>query len=788
MIKNYLKVAWRGIVNNKTSSIINIGGLAVGMAVSFMLLLYVYNEYSFDKFHSNNGRLYQVFKNQPTNGEIRTKPLTQQLLAGTLKKDFPEVEEVARINEAKDALIALTGKGIKVNTVAADAALFDLFTFDFVWGNKRAALSSPNGIVLSQSTAVALFGDRDPVGQVLQYENQFPMKVSAVIKDHPQNSSFTFKAIIPWEAFLTQNPWLKGEGWDNYAYFTYVLLKPGASPGAVDTKIKNLVGEHFPADKAVKLFVYPFTQLHLYGEFKNGVNTGGAIEYVRLFLLLAIGILLIACINFMNLSTARSERRAKEVGIRKAIGARRGALIQQFMGESLLMAFIAFLLSLVLMMVLLPVFRNIININLSLPYANPVAWALALAVTLVTGLVAGSYPALFLSSFNPVKVLKGQIISTRSAIRPRQILVVTQFTFATCLIIFSVFIYRQIGFIKDRPVGYNRNGMVEIMADGRMYDQFDLFRRDALNAGAITDAALISEPITGVTSATWKNTWPGQLPGESNIPIDCVGATYHFVDTYRLHITEGRDFAAERPSDSTAVILNEAAVKLMRLKQPVGQQITWMNNKRTVIGVVKNFVLASPYEPVKPVIIGFMKGWATSIGLRLNPNTSVSGNLAVLQSVYKKYNPTYPFEYKFIDESFSAKFRNEELLGTMAVLFTCLAILLSALGLFGLAAFSAERRRKEISIRKVLGAGTGALWLKLSQEFVVLVIISFVTGSLLSWYNISQWLSKYTYHTSISIWVFAATLVLSLVICLAAVSWQAVKAALVNPVKNLRSE
>lgn len=788
MLKNYFKITWRGIANNKISSLINIGGLSVGMAVSFMLLLYVYNEYSFDKFHTNSDRLYQVFKNQPANGEIKTKPITPQLLAGALKKDFPEVENVARINESRDALIAYNDKGLKVNIIAADPSFLDLFSFEFVWGNKRTALSDPSAIILTESIAQATFGNRNPIGEVIKLDNQFPMKVSAVIKDHPQNSSFTFKAIMPWDGFLNQNPWLKGENWDNYSYFTYVLLKPGASANAVNLKIKNLIGEHFAPDKAVKLFMYPYAQLHLHGEFKNGVNTGGSIEYVRLFLFLAIGILLIACINFMNLSTARSERRAREVGIRKAIGARRGMLIGQFMGESLLMAFIAFLFSLALILVMLPVFRNIININLSLPYANPWAWLMALAVTVFTGLVAGSYPALFLSSFNPVKVLKGQTVNAKSTIRPRQVLVVMQFTFSTCLIIFSIFVYRQIGFIKNRPVGYNRDGMVELPADGKMYDQFELFRRDALDAGAITDGALISEPITNVSSATWKNTWAGQLPGESNIPIDCVGATYHFVNTFQLNLIEGRDFALDRPSDSTAVILNEAAVKLMRLKEPVGQRITWMSAERTVIGVVKNFVIASPYEPVKPVIIGFVKGWAGSVGLRLNPNVSASRNLAVLQGIYKKYNPTYPFEYKFIDENFSRKFRNEQLLGTMAVLFTALAILLSSLGLFGLAAFSAERRRKEISIRKVLGASTGTLWLKLSQEFLVLVVLSFVIGSLISWYNISRWLSQYTYHTNISIWVFVATLALSLATCLIAVSWQAVKAALVNPVKNLRSE
>ncbi|WP_370340878.1 ABC transporter permease [Mucilaginibacter aurantiaciroseus] len=338
------------------------------------------------------------------------------------------------------------------------------------------------------------------------------------------------------------------------------------------------------------------------------------------------------------------------------------------------------------------------------------------------------------------------------------------------------------------PIGYNRSGLIELPIDGPMYDKFESFRQNAISVGAITDAASISEPITTLTNATWKNKWPGQLPGEDKIPIDCIAVTYHMLNTYQIKIIQGRDFAIDRPSDSTAVVLNEAAVKLMHLKDPIGQKLTWMNAERTVIGVVKNFVWGSPYEAVKPTIIGFTKGWIGNIGLRLNPANSVLKNLGLLQDIYHKYNPYYPFDYKFTDESFAQKFKSEQQLGTMAIMFACLAIIISCLGLFGLASFSAERRGKEISIRKILGASTAGLWLKLSQEFVKLVLISFVIGAVISWYNIDQWLKSYTYHTGFNIWVFVATLFSSIALCLLAVSWQAIKAAWVNPVKNLRSE
>jgi putative ABC transport system permease protein len=788
MFKNYFKTAWRNLLKNRLYSIINIGGLALGMAVSFMLLLYVYNELSFDKFNTNSDRLYRVLRNQPSNGELKTGDATPVPLSPAMQKDFPEVDKVARANWPYDMLMNYKDKALKINTLTADASLLDMFSFDFIYGNKSSALSDPSTIVLTASGAKALFGDQNPVGQVIKLNNQYPLKVSAVIKDNPQNSSFQFNALMSWQTFEAEESWIKTSGWGNYSFKTYVMLKPRASLTAFNAKLKNIVARYNPENKENTMFLYPFAQYHLYSDFKNGVSVGGRIEYVRLFSLLAIGILIIACINFMNLSTARSERRAREVGVRKAVGAQRFSLIQQFLSESVLMALFALAISLVLMILLIPFFNDIINIHLTIPYNNPWAWIIALGVTIFTGLVAGSYPALFLSSFKPVKVLKGQLITTKTTIRPRQVLVVIQFTFAISLILSSIFVFKQINYIRNRPVGYSRDGLIEMGADGNILKKFDAFRQEAINAGAITDAALTSGSITNNGSSSWMITWSGQLPGEEKLPIDQIAVTYNFVNTYGLTLVQGRDLNIAHPSDSTGILLNESAVKLMRFKEPLGQLVKWQGVQRTVIGVVKDYVWGSPYEPVKPAIIGYMKDWVGNMGIRLNPMTPVSKSLATLQAIYKKYNPEYPFEYKFTDEGFAKKFATEKLLGTMSAGFTGLAIVISCLGLFGLASFSAEQRRKEIGIRKVLGASIGNLWFNLSQEFVKLVIISFVIGSVISWYYIYNWLIKYTYHTNLSLWVFATTMLLSLGICLMTVSWQAIKAAITNPVKNLRSE
>ncbi|MFI5138054.1 MAG: ABC transporter permease [Sphingobacteriales bacterium] len=788
MIKNYLKIAWRNLRKNRLYSLINIGGLAIGMAVSFMLLIYVYNEFTFDKFNANSDRLYRVMRNQPSKGDLITGSPTPTQLGAVVEKDLPEIEKFARTNGGGDNLVNYQGKSLKINTIGADPALLDMFSFDFVSGDKKTALADQSSIVLTESAVKSIFGDRDPIGQTLKLNNKFLLKVSAVIKDNPANSSFRFKALISWKQLEVQQNWIKTSGWGNYSFTTYALLKPATNLTAVNAKLKDIIGRYDPMNKENKIFLFPFAKAHLYGEFKNGVNTGGAIETVRLFLLLAICILLIACINFMNLSTAQSEKRAREVGVRKAIGAHRFSLILQFMSESLLMAFVAFVFALVLIASLINVFDNLINIRLIVPYTNVWAWLAAIGVTLVTGLVAGSYPALFLSSFKAIKVLKGQVVNARAVFTPRKVLVVLQFSFAIGLILFSIFIYKQINYTKDRPVGYEKVGLIEMPYEGALYKHFETFRQDAINAGAITDGALTSMSIANNYSSSWGITWQGQLPGEDKIPIDQMATTYHVVNTYGLKLVEGRDFSTAYPSDTAAIILNQAAVAMMRFKHPLGQIVKYQNKNCSVVGVVENFVWGSPYEPVKPAIIGFIEDWSGNIALRLNPDQSISKSLATLGALYKKYNPDYPFQYKFTDEAFAEKFNQEKLLGTMATGFTCLAIVISCLGLFGLASFSAEQRKKEIGIRKVLGATTGNLWINLSVEFVWLVLISFVIGSAISFYYVNQWLGKFTYHTSISVWVFLATMVLSLTICLLTVSWQAVKAALSNPVTSLRSE
>ena len=758
------------------------------MAVSFILLLYVYNEFSFDKYHVNDARLYKVLRNQAAAGEVYTSDATPVQLAGVLQKEYPGIEKAARASDRGKTLLVYNHNTLKFPLSVVDASFLDMFTIDFVKGNKQHAFDQLASIIISESTAKALFGSKDPIGQVIKYDNSVPVKVTGVMKELPVNSSFKFNALVSWAFLESIQPWVKKSSWGNYSFNTFVLTKPGVNLAALNAAIKGVIGRNDPVNKENQMLLYPYSRWHLHSEFKNGVNIGGSIEYVRLFLFLAIGILLIACINFMNLSTARSEKRAREVGVRKVVGASRFSIIQQFLGESIIMALVSLVIALILVALLLPYFNTIIGKKLELPYNQPWMRVSALLITLITGFVAGSYPALFLSSFKPVKVLKGLINTGKSTLRPRQILVIVQFTFAICLILCSILVYKQISFIKDKPTGYSQTGLVEMEVEGALEKSFENFRQEAINADAITDGALTSGSITNNGSSTWGVEWRGQVAGEEKIPIDQLVGTYHLVGTYGLTLLQGRDFSIARPADSAAIILNESAVKMMRFKEPLGQLVKWQGVDRTVVGVVKDFVWGSPYDPVKPAIIGFMKGWTGGIGLRLNPKNSISSNLAILQKIYKKYNPDYPFEYKFVDEAFEGKFQTERLLGTLSSWFTGLAIFISCLGLFGLASFSAEQRKKEIGIRKVLGASMSRLWFNLSKEFIVLVLISFLLGASISFYYMSGWLQKYTYHTSISIWVFVLTISISMLLCLVTVSFQAIKAAVANPVKSLRSE
>jgi ABC-type antimicrobial peptide transport system permease subunit len=757
------------------------------MTISLLLIIYVYNEYSFDRNNRFADRIFLTFKNQPVNDIIRTKYITPAPLAAAYRKDFPDIETVARTSESKGMLVANGTRRVKTLSIYADPAWLDMFTVHFVAGSKKNALNG-HSIILSESSARALFGKVEAIGKVVKFNNDVDVIVTGVIRDFPEQSSFPVGAIVSWETLTYEQPWIIDAGWGDYNFLTWVLLKKNTSIEAINSKIKHLVGKYFPQDKNITLFLHPLEKYHLYNEFKNGFPSGGRIEQVKLFLILAIGILIIACINFMNLATARSAKRSKEVGVKKTMGAERHLLIIQFLTESLVMSVCAFLIAIGLLFVVTPALNEITGLRLTIPYTSTWFWLPGLCLAILTGIVAGSYPAFVFSAFNPIRLLKGQSLPAGNSARLRQVLVVTQFTFATALIIASFFIYSQVNFIKEREVGYDLGGLIELPAEGDIINSFELFRKEAIENGAAFDASMTSITITSNSASSWDVRWPGQVAGEEKIPIDCIGTTYHFTNTYGLKIIDGRDFDPGHPADTSGVLLNEAAVQLMHLKNPVGQTITWMDSKRTITGVVKNFVWGSPFENVKPAIIGFVPSWQYNIGIRLNPNKPVDKNIATLEQIYKRLNPQYPFDFTFTDENFARKYSNQKLTGQISLGFTVLAILIAGLGLFGLASFAVEQRRKELGIRRVLGASVLNLWMNLSRQFIALVMVAFLIGSAVSWYFICQWLNTFTFHIGFSVGVFVVTLFISLFICFAAVSGQAIRAAAAKPVKFLREE
>ncbi|MBX2950934.1 MAG: ABC transporter permease [Leadbetterella sp.] len=788
MIRNYFKTAWRNIRSNRLYSLLNIAGLAVAMTACFMLLLYVHFEMSYDHQNEKLDRIYQVYTNFGNNNEWTASSTTPVQVADVLKKDFPAVEKAAVTNGPGKVLFSAGEEQARLETLFASASLAEIFTFRFLPGSTPHIPADASSVVISRSTAKRLFGKKDAIGQTLRYDNKRLLKITGIFEDLPVNSSLQFDAVVPWEVLVAEEPSTAEQGWYNYGYSTYLLARENADIASLDKGVGNILLQ-YDNNKNNKLFIYPFAKVHLYDEFKNGLPDGGRIRLVRLMLIMAAGILLIGCINFMNMSTARSVKRAREVGVRKAIGAPRKSLIMQFLGESVLMATTAFALALAMTGVLLPVFNRLLQLQLTIPYENPLVWLTAAGVVVLTGGIAGSYPAFFLSSFQPVKVLKGSITGAgKASVKPRQALVVVQFTFSICLILSSIIIYRQVQYVKDRPLGYQNEGLIEFLPEGNLYKNFEAFRREAIQANAIVDGTVSGSGINESFGSTWGVTWPGQVAGEEKLIISQMATSYHFVSTMGLSLAQGRDFSEAHPSDSLAVILNQAAVKMMRLEHPLGQTIRWQGENRHVVGVVNDFSFNNPFDLSKPMVIGFKKDWIGNITLKLNPGRPASESLAKLDRIFEKINPGYPFEYHFTDEIYARKFHAEQMLGNLALAFTLLSVLISCLGLFGLAAFSAEQRQKEIGIRKVLGARVGSIWLSLSREFIALVVIAFVIGATASSYIMQQWLLKYEYHTGVSPLVIMTTFALALVICLLTVSFQAIKAALTNPVKSLRTE
>ena len=800
MIRNYLKIAWRNLAKNKIYSFINILGLATGMAVAILIGLWIYDELSYNTYHQSYDRVAQVRQKQTSNGKTYTGtaipfPLGKELqdnYGSSFKYLVMSSWEGEHFLSVGDTKINKTG-----NFMDADAA--KLLSLKMLKGT-HDGLRDPNSILLSASTAQALFGEAEPLDRVLKINNKLDVKVTGVYEDIPHNAQFhTLTFIAPWDLYVASEEWIQrardNAQWGNNSFQLFAQIADNTDFAAVDKRILrskyNKVSEEEKKFDA-QIFLHPMRDWRLRSHWENGVQTGGLIEYVWLFGFIGVFVLLLACINFMNLSTARSEKRAKEVGIRKAVGSVRGQLIGQFFNESLLVAALAFVLSLVLVQLILPWFNQVADKQMDLLWSNPWFWLCGIGFTVLTGLVAGSYPALYLSSFQPIKVLKGTFKVGRFASVPRQVLVVVQFSISLALIIGTIIVYNQIQYSKDRPIGYNRDGLVMVlMKSPDFYGKFDVLRTELKNAGAIEELAESSSPLTSVWSNSGGFDWAGKDP-KLDTDFATIFVTHEFGKTVGWQFKEGRDFSRDFSSDSSSVVLNEAAVKFMGIENPVGSVIYWGfgpdREEYKVVGVIKDMLMQSPYEPVKQSIYFLNYENVNWITLKLNPNRSASESLATIESTFKKHIPSAPFDYKFADEEFGKKFANEERIGKLATFFAALAIFISCLGLFGLASFVAEQRTKEIGVRKVLGASVFNLWQMLSKDFVVLVIISFFIATPVAYYFLSGWLQKYQYRTDISWWVFGVSGLGGLLVTLLTVSFQSIKAALMDPVKSLRSE
>lgn len=791
MWKNHLKITLRNLIKNKLYSSINIGGLAVSMAGSMLILMWLHNEISFDQFHKNADHIYEVYGQTNIDGEAHSISFTSQPLGPALKESFSEVELFTR-NSGSDYLLVTTHEksfsGILGHFV--DSSFLQIFNFPLLEGNANEQLKTLNSIVITEKLAKKLFGNGPALHQVIKLGLTDNFTVTGVLKDLPSNTRFDFEYLLPWD-------YLKKLGWNNDAWLsnntsTFLVLNPNAEVATFNHKIKDFTRLKSGNKEVWTHFLFPSHQWHLYSEFENGKPVGGRIETVRLFGIIALFILLIACINFMNLNTARSEKSAKEVGVRKVVGAPRSLLISQFYLDAFVTSALAGGIALLMVALLLPTFNTIINTQLALPFQSLYFWIFAFGFILFTSLLAGLYPAFYLSSFKPVSIFKNQFKKNKTLFSPRKVLVVFQFTFAILLIISTIVVHNQIRYGQQRDTGYTKDNLIYIDFSGDVEKNYTAIKHDLMDAGVANSVTKTMRAITQGGNNAWNFRWAGQTQNDiDNLTIKYFSTDADLIKTANMHLIEGRDIDVYTyPRDSFSVLLNEAAVKAMGFKNPIGQTITktGQNKTWTVVGVVKDYIEGSPFAQVPPTVIEGPASEFGSLHIRFNPTHSTAENLAEVEKIFKKYNPAYPFDYQFIDQEYAIRFEEEERSKTLAGLFALLAIFISCLGLFGLASFVAEQRTKEIGIRKVLGASIAGLWQMLSMDFVGLVLVSCLIATPIAYYLMNGWLEKYTFRIELSWWVFALAGIGAMAIALLTVSYQAIKAALVNPVKSLKSE
>ncbi|TKT87574.1 ABC transporter permease [Dyadobacter frigoris] len=808
MIHNYFKIAFRNLSNNKGYSAINIGGLAVGMGVAMLIGLWVYDELSFNKYHKNYDRIAVILQNEDILGEKQTWKSLPFPFINELKANYGEnFKHIVASTQTGGSLLTVGEKQVTKTGQFVEPDGPEMLSLEMVSGS-WAGLQQQQSILLSESTAKALFGDSDPMNQIVQMDTDKNAKVTGVYKDISQNSEFhNLQFLSTWQYFLATNAYMAQKKWDNHALWIYVEIKPETSFDKATAAIRNSelnVIRHIENMKEEagynpQMWLNRMSNWHLYSNFKNGVADQGPVQYVWLVGVIGFFVLLLACINFMNLSTARSAKRAKEVGIRKAVGSLRGQLIGQFFSESFIVVIISFLIALTLVYISLSWFNDLAAKQMLIPWTNLYFWMFNLVFISITGVLAGIYPALYLTSFQPVRVLKGATVHLgRFASLPRKILVSMQFTVSITLVICTLIVYNQVQFAKNRPVGYSRDGLMMVSMQTEFFEKADVLQSELKNTGVVSEVALSQSPTTGAWSTNNGFTWRGNEMGTDEFASLSISPEY--AKTVGLEFIAGRNFSKEYASDSTGFVINETAARLMgfnrqQVAEAVGFPVRWKSKWMTgdirkqfkVLGVVKDMIMDSPFEKVKPTAF-MLFGNPNWINIKLRPQVATSVALPKIAAVFKRFSPSRPFEYQFADLEYDAKFRSEERIGKLTSFFASLAIFISCLGLFGLASFVAEQRKKEIGIRKVLGASLVNLWVMLSRDFLFLATIGFTVATPLACYFLNTWLAKYDYRAELSWWIFAATGAGALVITLVTVSFQSLKAALLDPVKSLRSE
>lgn len=788
MLKNFFVITLRNLRRNSLYSVINMSGLAIGIVCSILILLWVEDEVSFDMFIPKAEKLNQVWVNAEFDNKINSWRSVSLPLYEALKTADSHIKNTCVMGWGRTRLLVDGDKRLMKRGYYVSEEFLEMFEYPLIQGDPSIVLDEPSSIVITQDLAKLFFGDNDPIGQIIKVDNESSLQVTGLLENIPGNSSFEFDFIIPWKHNEQTNEWVvqNKTNWGNYSFQVFVELFDASQHQLAEVGIRDLLTENSEDDLPRQLFLHPMPKWRLYSNFKNGKATGGMSDYVQLFSIIATFILIIACINFMNLATARSERRAREVGIRKSLGSSRLQLISQFIGESVFIAFASFLIAILFCELCLPFYNDLVDKKLFIDYSSLQFWVLSIGLILFTGVISGSYPAFFLSSFHPIQTLKGSIKLGKGASLPRKVLVVLQFGFSILLLIGTVVIFRQIQLVENRDLGYDQENLIQLKYTDDLEKNYKILKQELLQSGVVEAVTRSNSPITGIYSNNFLG-WPGK-PEAEKVIFTTVATEYDYTKTMGIKLLQGRDFSEEYATDTAAIIINQAGLDLMNLEDPLGANLDLWGSKRRLIGVVENSLMGSPYSAVKPMFMIVDPDWVSFVTIRLSKTSDITSSLEAVQMVMEKYNPAYPFEFEFADKEFAEKFTTINMTKKLATLFSLLTIFITGLGLFGLASYTAERRIKEIGIRKVLGASVTNLITLMTTEFSKLVIIAFAIATPVSWYLMDQYLDRYPIRVSIDWWIFPVAGLIALVFALLIVSNHARKAAVANPVKSLRTE